>query len=187
MTWCEHFSLPAHLMIYRPKYEDNDVKSFLVLGELCENSLALIRIDDRKRKSNHLEEILETETRQKLRSKLELIQAKCIKKAKLSLEMYLQFKLPTVVATDVADFVFGSLFKVGEDWNKAEEILRVEEVDNEDLGRLRETYAQLASIYNDLQYCLNREVIFPNISSHQLIIDRKELNHSLKYFIEEID
>ena len=176
MTWCEHFSLPAHLRIYRPKYEDNDVKSFLVLGELCENSLALIRIDDRKRKSNHLEEILETESRQKLRSKLELIQAKCIKKAKLSLEMYLQFKLPTVVATDVADIVFESLFKVGEDWNKAE-----------DLERLRETYAQLASIYNDLQYCLNREVIVPNISSHQLTIDRKELKHPIKCFIEEGD
>ena len=168
MTWCEHFSLPAHLRIYRPKYEDKDVKSFLLLGELCENSLALIMIDDRKRKSNHLEEILEIETRQNLRSKLELIQAKCIKKAKLSLEMYLKFKLPTVGATDVADIVFESLFKVGEDWNKAEEISRFEEVDNEDLERLRETYAQLASIYNDLQYCLNREVIFPNISGHSL-------------------
>ena len=141
-------------------------------------------IDDRKRKSNHLEEILEIETRQNLRSKLELIQAKCIKKAKLSLEMYLQFKLPTVVATDVADFVFGSLFKVGEDWNKAEEILRFEEVDNEDLERLRETYAQLASIYNDLQYCLNREAIIPNISGHQLTIDRKELKPSIKCFID---
>ena len=113
--------------------------SFLVLGEICGESLALIKkIDESDPKSKDLDEIFDPDTRKKLRTKFEIIQSKCVKKAKESLERYLQFKLPTAVATVVADIVFENLFYVREDWNKAEEISKFEEVDKEDLER-RET------------------------------------------------
>ena len=113
--------------------------SFLVLGEICGESLALIKkIDESDPKSKDLDDIFDPDTRKKLRTKFEIIQSKCVKKAKESLERYLQFKLPTAVATVVADIVFENLFYVREDWNKAKEISKFEEVDKEDLER-RET------------------------------------------------
>ena len=118
--------------------------SFLVLGEICGESLALIKkIDESDPKSKDLDEIFDPDTRKKLRTKFEIIQSKCVKKAKESLERYLQFKLPTAVATVVADIVFENLFYVREDWNKAEEISKFEEVDKEDLEMLQETRIEL--------------------------------------------
>lgn len=123
--------------------------SFLVLGEICGESLALIKkIDESDPKSKDLDEIFDPDTRKKLRTKFEIIQSKCVKKAKESLERYLQFKLPTAVATVVADIVFENLFYVREDWNKAEEISKFEEVSEEDLEKLRNTFAELTYIYD---------------------------------------
>ena len=98
---------------YVPEFKTQDVNSFLGLGQLCERSLAFIRVIDERGQSKHLEEIFDSDTRKNLRSKLEVIQSKCIKKAKQSLERILQFKLPTVAT----DLVFDNLFKGGEDRN----------------------------------------------------------------------
>ena len=66
--------------------------SFMVLGEICEESLALITIiDESDPKSKDLDDIFDPDSRKKLRSKLEIIQSKCVKKAKESLERNLQF------------------------------------------------------------------------------------------------
>ena len=60
--------------------------SFLVLGEICGESLALIKkIDESDPKSKDLDEIFDPDTRKKLRTKFEIIQSKCVLKAKESL------------------------------------------------------------------------------------------------------
>ena len=55
----------------------------------------------------------------------------------------LKFKLLAVVT----GVVFENLFKDGEDWNKAEEISKFEEVDKGDLKMLRKTFVELVNIY----------------------------------------
>ena len=42
------YSITAHLQNYKPESNANDVKSFLVLVELCDYSLALMKIIDAK-------------------------------------------------------------------------------------------------------------------------------------------
>merc|ERR1711874_666176 len=71
------------------------------------------------------------------RSKLEIIRSKCINKAKQSLETFL--KLPTLPS----EIVFENL-KVHEDWNIG---TKFEEVEKEDLEKLRKTFADFAAIY----------------------------------------
>ena len=70
----------------------------------------------------------------------------------------LKFKLP--VETGV---VFENLFKDGEDWKKAEEISKFEEVDKEDLKMLRKTFVELANIY---AYLWEKRGIAPGIKIH---------------------
>ena len=139
---CE-YSIPAYLKIYMPEFnaDADDVKTFLALGELCDNSLALIKMIDEKGNSIFLEETFDSDIRQTFRSKLEIIRSKCINKAKQSLETFL--KLPTLPS----EIVFENL-KVHEDWNIG---TKFEEVEKEDLEKLRKTFADLAAIYTFLR------------------------------------
>ena len=108
MSRCKNFPLPDHLMKYWPEFKTQDVKSFLVLGQLCYlyYSLAFIKLIDERGQSKVLDETFDSNTRKSLRSKLEIIQSKCVKKAKESFEKYFQFKLPNVVT----GIVFENLF-----------------------------------------------------------------------------
>ena len=144
MSRCKNFPLPDHLMKYWPEFKTQDVKSFLVLGQLCYYTLAFIKLIDERGQSKVLDETFDSNTRKSLRSKLEIIQSKCVKKAKESFEKYFQFKLPNVVT----GIVFENLFKGGEDWKGAEEISKFEEVSEEDLEKLRNTFAELTYIYD---------------------------------------
>ena len=144
MSRCKNFPLPDHLMKYWPEFKTQDVKSFLVLGQLCYFTLAFIKLIDERGQSKVLDETFDSNTRKSLRSKLEIIQSKCVKKAKESFEKYFQFKLPNVVT----GIVFENLFKGGEDWKGAEEISKFEEVSEEDLEKLRNTFAELTYIYD---------------------------------------
>ena len=170
---CE-YSIPAHLKNYKPESNANDVKTFLALGELCDNSLALIKIIDEKGSSRYtlsktnrfLEETFDSDIRQTFRSKLEIIRSKCINKAKQSLETFL--KLPTLPS----EIVFENL-KVHEDWNIG---TKFEEVEKEDLELLRKTFADLAAIYAVLRdptakfFFIEEELL-------EFGIYRDELNH----------
>ena len=144
MSRCKNFPLPDHLMKYWPEFKTQGVKSFLVLGQLCYYTLAFIKLIDERGQSKVLDETFDSNTRKSLRSKLEIIQSKCVKKAKESFEKYFQFKLPNVVT----GIVFENLFKGGEDWKGAEEISKFEEVSEEDLEKLRNTFAELTYIYD---------------------------------------
>ena len=144
MSRCKNFPLPDHLMKYWPEFKTQDVKSFLVLGQLCYYTLAFVKLIDERGQSKVLDETFDSNTRKSLRSKLEIIQSKCVKKAKESFEKYFQFKLPNVVT----GIVFENLFKGGEDWKGAEEISKFEEVSEEDLEKLRNTFAELTYIYD---------------------------------------
>ena len=164
---CE-YSIPAYLKIYMPEFnaDADDVKTFLALGELCDNSLALIKMIDEKGNSIFLEETFDSDIRQTFRSKLEIIRSKCINKAKQSLETFL--KLPTLPS----EIVFENL-KVHEDWNIG---TKFEEVEKEDLELLRKTFADLAAIYAVLRdptakfFFIEEELL-------EFGIYRDELNH----------
>ena len=80
-------------------------------------------------------------------------------KAKESLVILLKFKLLAVVT----GVVFENLFKDGEDWNKAEETSKFEEVDKEDLKMLRKTFVELVNIY---AYLREKRGIAPGIKIH---------------------
>ena len=191
MSWCENFPLPDHLMKNWPEFKTQDVKSFLVLGQLC-YTLAFIKLIDERGKSKVLDEMFDLDTRKNLRSKLEIIQSKCAKKAKESFEKYFQFKLPNVVT----DIVLENLFKGGEDWKEAEEISKFEEVSEEDLEKLRNTFAELTNIYVFFRstgyyssfYCLcDRHGTFPTYYQDHFDSQIKSSFTEIKDAIEKID
>ena len=147
---CWYIAKTSHLMNFHPE-SSNPGKSFLVLGKLCEylkQYIVVIKVkDDHYYKTDwnfrHMHGLYDWTIIEGFRQNLDIIQTKCIKVARESLESLLEQKLPRLAASNVFDHLIA-------DWGKVEEDCRFEEYQDEDFGVLHTTYWSLVQIFTAL-------------------------------------
>ena len=157
---CKQFYIPEYLRHYYPEDTDEDssddeeneysksnsVKSFLILGELCENLIEYVKTI-LKKGTRGIDSEIESGIFRCFYPKIETIQRNCVKKAKESLERVFMSKMPRL-ATDI---VFENLFKGEDDWKNVQQISKFEELSDAELVVLRKTFKILGSIYGTIR------------------------------------
>merc|ERR1719312_231753 len=133
--------------ILRAGLPNGFVRTFLSLGELCQNLRTYTKlIEDHGeswfiRNDENEDDQFNFKIFKMFRGKLKVIQDACLKKAQVALEKW--------QIDGNANLVFNDLF-IG-DWKEAESIGRLEKHEGEDKENLNKTYAKLAPIYVSLR------------------------------------
>ena len=139
---CESIPFTEYLTRYKPETKVNKVESFLVLGELCQNLRIYTSLIQNYGESYYIQnDHFDFKVFETFRTKLKVIQAMCLNKARESLEKWQR--------DGNANLVFKDLF-LG-NWKEAESIGRLEKHEGEDKESLNKTYAKLAPIYVSLR------------------------------------
>ena len=177
---CQHIPFTKYLRKYKPEKKVGKVKSFLVLGELCENLMTYTQTIESDGQSHYLEHYKDENDQFDFKlfeifcGKLKVIQDMCLKKAQEALEKWQR--------DGNANLVFKEIF-LG-NWKEADSIGRLEKHEGEDKDSLIKAYAKLSPIYVKLRdmehgaYCdrHNNKFIYPDGGE----VD--EINKNMKEF-----